>query len=631
MIIPSLLLLIMTGRQVLANNNDINSTERLLNVIRGAQEPSSGSDDATTKSSSIKKHSDKFPLNFSRLFVGKHRARVGIDIGREEIRLAKMTNTSDGRPLLVDQKIVKFSKQIAKGSREFNDLLKTTIKEFAGSVNECDIWAMMSAADVNVHHLKIPIVPKNQLDNVIFWTAKKENPFDEKTMIFDYEIQGEITDQGVPKTSVMVYSAPQAEIEKIKNIFSAIGVALAGITIVPFAIQNIFRTNWIAAGDDVFASLYFGFDFSRIDIFSKNNLVMTRGIKTGISSMMEAIEESIAETIPGRTVDREREKQILQELCADPEKSITDEDGFVWSQSSVLEMISPAMERLTRQVERTLEYYTTSVGFERVEKIYMSSAMEVFYSHLLQNIGGQLDVKRELFDPFQVKNDETAAAHLNLAERISMITAIGLALSDRKHTPNAIFTYLEKNKELKRKRVNQGIFAAFGVALVICLAVLSFQVIENRHLAGKKQKLEKEIALLQPLLSREIINVLAAEIKTDNAISRQYSKKYKGLALIGELVSQTPENIKLTSVRIVFPRAGVSAEKEDENSTAKNEELTIEGVVLGDRTELDALLAQYVLKLDNSPVFSGVVLQNSSNAQFKKKEVMQFTINAKTG
>ena len=613
------------------NNNDINSTERLLNVIRGAQEPSSGPDDTTNNLPSNQKHSDKFQLNFSGLFVGKHRAKVGIDIGREEIRLAKMTNTSDGRPLLVDQKIVKFSKQIVKGSREFNDLLKTTIKEFAGSVNECDIWTIMSAADVNVHHLKIPIVPKNQRENVILWTAKKENPFDEKTMFFDYEIQGEITDQGVPKTSVMAYSVPQAEIEKVKSLFSEVGIELAGITIVPFALQNIFRTKWIVAGEDVFASLFLGFDFSRIDIFSKNNLVMTRGIKTGISSMIEAIEESIAETLPGRKLDREREKQILRELCADPKKTIQDEDGFIWTQNAVLDMITPAMERLTRQIERTLEYYATSVGYEKVEKIYISSAMDVFYSHLLQNIGGQMDVKRELFDPFQLKNDSTATTHLKLDERVSMITAIGLALSDLKHTPNVIFNYLEKNKEHARKRINQGIFAVFGVAMVICLAFLAFQVIENRQLAANKEKLEKQIALFQPFLSRDKINAMAGEMKTGNAISRQYSKKYKGMALIGELASLTPGNIKLTNVSIVFPREGSPETKKEKDPKSVGESVLIEGVVLGDRTELDAILAQYVLKIDNSTVFSDVVLQKSNKAEFRKKEVIQFTINAKTG
>ena len=615
----------------MAKTNDINSTEKLLNVIRGAKQLFPPVIDGGEQLSPKEKRPDRTSSNFPRLFAAKHRARVGIDIGREEIRLAKMTNTSDGRPLLIDQKIVKISAKITKGSREFSDLLKTTIKEFAGSVNECDIWAMMSAADVNVHHLKIPIVPKNQRDNVIFWTAKKENPFDEKTMIFDYEIQGEINDQGVPKTSVMFYSAPQAEIEKVKSLFSAAGVNLAGITIVPFAIQNIFRTKWITAGEDVFASLYFGFDFSRIDIFSKNNLVMTRGIKTGISSMMEAIEESITETFPRRTVDREREKQILQELCADPEKTITDEDGFFWTQSSVLEMISPAMERLTRQVERTLEYYATSVGFEKVEKMYISSAMEVFYSHLLQNIGGQLDVKRELFDPFQVKNDATAAAHLNLEERISMVTAIGLALSDRKHTPNAIFTYVEKKRENRNNIINRSIFAIFAAALITCCVVLVFQAIEIKYLSVKKVKLEKELSLFNPILSKDKITVLAEDLKLRYQLNQQYSSKYKGMAIISELSDLTPENIRLINVRIVIPGAGVPEPNKEATPKEKSDDIVIEGVVLGDRSELDALVAQYVMKLENSPILQGVALQKSSVVTFKNKEILQFTINAKIG
>ena len=615
----------------MAKTNDINSTEKLLNVIRGAKQLFPPVIDGGEQLSPKEKRPDRTSSNFPRLFAAKHRARVGIDIGREEIRLAKMTNTSDGRPLLIDQKIVKISAKITKGSREFSDLLKTTIQEFAGSVNECDIWAMMSAADVNVHHLKIPIVPKNQRDNVIFWTAKKENPFDEKTMIFDYEIQGEINDQGVPKTSVMFYSAPQAEIEKVKSLFSAAGVNLAGITIVPFAIQNIFRTKWITAGEDVFASLYFGFDFSRIDIFSKNNLVMTRGIKTGISSMMETIEESITETFPRRTVDREREKQILQELCADPEKTITDEDGFFWTQSSVLEMISPAMERLTRQVERTLEYYATSVGFEKVEKMYISSAMEVFYSYLLQNIGGQLDVKLELFDPFQVKNDATAAAHLNLEERISMVTAIGLALSDRKHTPNAIFTYVEKKRENRNNIINRSIFAIFAAALITCCVVLVFQAIEIKYLSVKKVKLEKELSLFNPILSKDKITALAEDLKLRYQLNQQYSSKYKGMAIIGELSDLTPENIRLINVRIVIPGAGVPEPNKEATPKEKSDDIVIEGVVLGDRSELDALVAQYVMKLENSPILQGVALQKSSVVTFKNKEILQFTINAKIG
>ena len=100
-------------------------------------------------------------------------------------------------------------------------------------------------------------------------------------------MQGEIVDQGKPKYSVMVYTAPKAEIERIKTIiFDDMGINLAGITIVPFAMQNIFRSKWMPATEEIFASLFIGNNFSRIDVYNKENLVMTRGIKTGSSNSM---------------------------------------------------------------------------------------------------------------------------------------------------------------------------------------------------------------------------------------------------------------------------------------------------------------------------------------------------------
>ena len=142
-----------------------------------------------------------------------------------------------------------------------------------------------------------------------------------------------------------------------------------------------------------------GHDFSRIDIYRKNDLVMTRGIKTSISSMMEAIDEAIAEAPPGVREDRERAKALLNEISADPEKWMK-EDGVNWAETGILEMTTPALERLLRQIERTMEYYATSVGFEKVEKVYLSSAISVFYYPLLHYLREQIGSISEYFDPF---------------------------------------------------------------------------------------------------------------------------------------------------------------------------------------------------------------------------------------
>jgi Tfp pilus assembly PilM family ATPase len=620
----------------LANSKDINSTERLLNVIRGSQQPSTPVTEALKDSSSPQKTPPKISLNFPGVFAGKHKVKVGIDIGQDNISFAKMAKTSDGKPMLVDQKIVKFDGQTNRESVEFRNLLRSSLVSFAGSPAACDVWAMMDATDVNIYHLKIPRVPKKQLENVIFFTAKKENPIEEKDVVFDYEMQGEITDQGIPKYSVMVYVAPRTVVEKVRGLFSSIGVDLAGITVAPFAIQNIFRTKWIAVGEGTFASLFIGNDFSRIDIYSKNNLVMTRGVKTGITSMMEAIDESVAETMPGKKMDKVRIKDILQELSEHPGDSIQDENGVHWSQSTILDMITPALERLIRQIDRTLEYYATSVGYEKAEKIYVSSVLSGFHQVLLNYISEQLATPTQLFDPFEGKH-AAAAASLSFADKASLVPVIGLSLSDVKYTPNAIYTYLEKNKEIRDKMINRGIFAAFAAALVLCLAFIVFQVVEMGQLGAKRAKLEKELSLFQPLLSREKVGALVEETKSRYQVTKQYSQKYKGMALISELSSLTPEDIRLTSVRIAAPSGQAPAPKKDAPQVKEtvqkeiSDGVSIEGVVLGERNALDALLAQYVMNLERSAVLQGVTVEKSSIVNFGKKEILHFKINAKIG
>ncbi|MEN6469118.1 MAG: pilus assembly protein PilM [Smithella sp.] len=615
----------------MATKKDINSTERLLNVIRGYQQPSSAPMDDEKDILPQQKHSEKKPFNFPKLFTDKHRFTVGVDIGRNDISFVKMTKTSDGRPLLVDHKVLKFSNEIEKGSGEFNDLLKTSLTDFAGSLENCDIWTMMGAAEVNVLHLKIPMAPKKQLENIIRFTANKENPIDEKESVFDYEIQGEINDQGVPKHSVMAYSVPRFAVEKVRDVFSAIGVQLTGITIAPFAMQNILRAQWIAVGETTFASLYVGHGFSRIDIFNKNNLMMTRGIKTGIGSMMAAIEESILETYPDKKIDQARINKILGDIDANPGKSIEDEDGIQWSERTILDMITPALERLVRQIESTLEYYASSTGSERVEKLYISSIQNVFHRTLLNSIKEQLGTASEFFDPFKGKNDSVSGASLSFTERSLLGPAIGLSLSDRKYTPNAIFTYVEKKRENRNNIINRSIFAIFAAALITCCVVLVFQAIEIKYLNVKKAKLEKELSLFNPILSKDKITALAEDLKLRYQLNQQYSTKYKGMAIISELSDLTPENIRLINVRIVIPGAGVPEPHKEATPKEKSDDIVIEGVVLGDRSELDALVAQYVMKLENSPMLQGVALQKSSIVTFKNKEILQFTINAKIG
>jgi hypothetical protein len=608
-------------------NNDINSTEKLLNVIRGKDKESFNALGKQKVSLSDKRPLKKINIISPARFFDKKVYTVGVDIDGEFIRLVKTAKDSGGRPTLVDQKVIKYNQQPSNDLSGFNALLKSSLIAFCGSLATCNIWTKISANDVNVYFIKVPRVPKKQLENVIYWTAKKEGFIDETKSIYDFELQGEIVDQDKPKYSVMVYTALKTSIEEIKTLYSDMGITLAGITTAPFAIQNIFRSKWIPATEEIFASLFIGNNFSRIDLYKKENLVMSRGFKTGSSkSMLEAITASVLEKTRNLKLKNEEAKKILLSLSPDSEKLRDTDAGYDFKKEEILEMIYPVWERLARQVDLTLK--TSAIGYQKVEKIYILSSVNVDNS-ILDFMSDQLGAKTEIFDPFK-HTVSTSTESISLSERMFMSPALGFSLSDNRRTPNIIFTYKEKDREIKTKRFDRLVFFSFLAALIICLATLIYQVSEKNTLNQKQVKLEKELALYSPLLSKDKVSKVAEEVKTKKKMTRQYIQKYLGVAVIGEVSNLTPQNINLISFKII--QRGISSEANAKKTPRETSDgVTIEGVIFGDRNMLDSLLAQYVMKLENSPILNQVSVQKNNIVTFKKSEVLQFTLSAKIG
>jgi len=607
---------------------DINSTEKLLNVIRGKDEESFDALGKQKVSFTSNKQLKNIAFSLPKISFNKKKYTVGIDVGREFICLVKTTKSSEKSYALVDKKIIKYDTELSFTSSEFKNLLKSSITDFCGTVADCDIWTKISTSEVKVYFLNIPRVPKKQQEKVIFWTAKKEGFIDEEKQIYDFEIHGEVVEQGTTKYSVMFYTANKSEIERIKSLAYDIGITLAGITIVPFAMQNIFRSKWIHSNEEIFASLFIGDKYSRIDVYNKENLVMTRGIKTGSSSSMaEAIVSSVREKTGVSKLDQSEAKKILGSMGSDSER-LRDTDlrkGF--KKEEILEMIAPVWERLARQVDLTLK--TSSIGNKKVEKIYILSSVN-FDKSILDYVSNQLDTKTEFFDPFKHLKSAISEESLSSSDRTLISPALGFALSDNNRTPNAIYTYQRKNQEISSRRINRFVFASFLAALIICLITLFYQGSRLNFLKENKVVLEKEFALFNPLLSEETIRQAVDKVKMQKTIAHQCAQKYLGLAAIGEVSDLTPANVRLINFKVREANA-IPKIDTDKTPNVNTDDVIVEGIIFDKKDMLESDLTQYIIKLETSPIFDKVSVQKKSTVNFNKKEVIHFVLSAKIG
>ncbi len=631
----------------MARNDDITSTEKLLDVIRDKK------DEAPSPAPPAAGAQEPKVVPFSRKKTGPRAMNVGIDAGHEFVRFVKTMRGPDGKWKLLDARRIAYPFGLVKNTPEYAAFLREELTKFGCSAkDDCGVWLIMSAADVEVRHFRIPKVARKQVENAVFWSMRKELTFDEKDSVFDFELQGEVIEQGIPKLAVMAYLVPRGEVDDTRKLFAQAGIPLEGLVITPFAVQNIFRTGWLGAARGTVASLFIGNEFSRIDVYSKGNLVMSRGIKTGVRSMVESLMETYnderrpePESATGyRVLTFDEARRIVFGLSPDTPSDDMTRAGL--DEAGAFQMIEPALERLARQVERTFEYYLTNVSSDRIEHIYVSSVMSV-YRPMLDYVGDQLAIERDIFDPLNPQvADIPASLKLSPSDRIAYVPALGVALSDNAHTPNALFTFREREEAIQVSRINRFILMGFVAAVAVCALVFGFQFNQMSQKKDSVAKMEAKLAQFSPVVDQAKVTDLLASMKQRREVLKGYSERYLGVAVLGELTALTPEEIKLVSVKsgLAFPAAapapvaGQAAPPPPPPPPAgapaagvSGQDMVLEGLVFGDPATFESQLFRYRVALENSPLFKNVTVKKQDLEPFRKGRVLHFTINMQIG
>ncbi len=622
----------------MAKHDEISSTARLLDLIRGKNDKEPGfSDDVSPPHSPVgkKKLSIKDVLSF------RGTKTIGVDIGYNNLRLVEINRFSDKKQELSKYLKIPYEHDISRDSPQFSLFLKSALKRFCNGSKPVEIWSAISSANVDTRYLRIPKVPQKQVANAVYWTYKKEVSFNEKNQIFDFEVLGDIIEGGVRKTEVLSYAAPKNEINELKRIFSKIGYPLSGISIVPFAIQNLFRTRWIEIDGKNICTLFIGRDWSRIAIFSKGNLVLSRDVKAGILSMTEAIREKIDDNFAKLSLEstdvKDTDKtitsgerlhtqtdlaqKVFHGLIHNTLPLTPESTGLVFDEEAVFDMVLPALERVVRQVEKTFEHYYLNFGDEAVSKIYISGQI-INQKRMVDYIENQLNLPIDTINPFprglslpgKVTFPDTPL------ESGGFVPAVGMALSSKSLTPNFIFTYKDKQKTVTMRRINRSIIAAFSLLISLGIGVLLWQDYLFDQKKAQRDQLQAQIDKYSPQVDQNLIIKAAAKTNQKMQRLKAFGNTYFPMAVISEISEITPPDIHLLSINANM--GGLPAEKNKEQKRT----LTLEGIVFGDRLTFEASLAGYLVKLKGSLIFAEPVMKKRSFEFVDNKEVLRFSI-----
>jgi type IV pilus assembly protein PilM len=633
----------------LAKQNEISSTERLLELIRTEDQIKlEDAEELSPKRSGRLKSKVRTSISF------KKNIAVGVDIGYDDLKLVKVRRVSDRNYEMLEYARVPFDLKIPRENPDFHQFLRPTLAEFCGPHRNADIWCTISSARVETRHFRIPKVAARQVPNAIYWTYQREAAFDEDEKVFDFEVLGEVQEEQSVKLDVLAYTVPLDEVTALKQMFAKAGFPLSGISIVPFAFQTLLRTRRVEASDQFVASLYIGRDWSRIDIFSGGNLTLSRGIKAGVRTMMEALKKEIESNSKGLSLvkspneDVGRMRAVKQKRKLDLEAAQGYFFGYIHestpvdsegkdlgiNENRVFQMIQPALERLVRQVERTIRHYALNYENARIGKIYISSGVTP-HQRILSYIEEELGMPTEVLNPFQASSNFLPVVPIpdSMSEQSSFAPAMGMALADNSRTPNFLFTYKDKRKTVRNQRINRMVFASFLLLMAGCVGLSFWQEKIIRDKEAKKQQLVQHLEQYNLRVDKNLILKLVEQIREKNRSDQAIGNKYLNLAVISEVVDLTPPNVRLLDIttRLGPLPAKEQPEKDKKGKKGKKKPaeapsrvLILEGIVQGDRLMLESALTAYLLELKNSQLFDQPNISSKSFEFSGNNEVLRF-------
>jgi type IV pilus assembly protein PilM len=630
----------------LAKYDEISSTERLLDLIR--DDNKSGYSPTNTDSQRAIGHRLKNLLSIPVTF--KKVISVGLDLGHDDLKIIKIQRVSDHKIKMLEFARIPFDPDISRESPQFHQFLKPILANFCGHSNSAEIWCTTPSARVETRQIRIPKVNPRLIPNSVYWSYQRISAFNEQDILFDFEILGDVEENDRLKIDVMAYTAPKQEIKDLKDLFSKAGFPLTGISIVPFALQSLLRTGRIKTDESHISSLYIGRDWSRIDIFSEGCLVLSRGIKAGVKTMMEALrteiegnlfELSIARS-PTKDTTRIRaiKKKLKYELeqahqlffgeSHDAPAAAAEERQRLLNEDRLFKMVLPALERLVQQVERTLRHFAMQYENVTVGKIFISSGVDP-HQRILEYIGEELGIATETLDPF-VENPSFISlvpVPETASERSSYMPAIGMALSRNKLTPNFMHTYKDKKKAVNSQRINRGVFAGFLLLVALCVGVSFWQDRQVKAREIKLLQLRQQLDKFAVRVDKNLILKLVNETQTKLREVREIGEKYFSVAVISEITDLTPVNVRLLSISTqVNNQPGKKKTPATGNAKEKGT-LILEGIVQGNHLVLESTLAGYLMELRNSPLFDQPTISKKSFERFESKEGLRFTARLK--
>ncbi len=528
---------------------------------------------------------------------------LGVDFSGASLVIAE----SRGVNTLVTLAAVPIPPQMTILSQDGFLFLREQLLRVCGTLQNIGIWVMAPDESAEARHVRVPIVSPSELQNVVFWTVKREKDVDEGIYAMDYRKCPTIWENGVERQPVTVSLVRKDFMDRVSSLCQYVDLRLLGITPRAMAVQNLFDSAWLEAPAAQSAVMFLEDTCTHIYILRDGHVALSRTVKTGLNSLVSGLFESY-------------QSEIASNLANGIEdtRTFTQEDAFHLlvegvfpmlsgfnppNDDEVVERIDSALSRLERQIERSLSNFNSASGVEPVSRLLLC-VPKACENLLSQYFSTNLNIEaKPLALPTRMAPNLLADFQKAGVALPACLPAVGLSLSSEAYTPNSFIPLSLIELERKKRRGMLGIHVACWAltGIFVMSGIMAWwDVVSLKNQNTMVAKVLQEEAAVSPEEVLEAANNLES---MRNSLAALHKKRAMA-SFVAELAQITPSSIQLANLRMISQNAPSRMGNETGSATA-----IISGSLSGDILQREALLTDYLYRLQTSPLIMSITVE----------------------
>ena len=475
----------------------------------------------------------------------KSRQVFGIDISEKSIKVVWFSK--DG-VLSTAMSELPASLSGNKWFRAVASAIRKILKEHRVKARKAN--CTISGSSVFFRQIKLPRMEGEELKQTIRWEIKKILPPEITDVVVDFAMLREVTERGVNKEELLIAGIERNRFSKLLFSLRYNGIKVLKVDVVPFSLLNAFLET--EHSNATIALVDIGANETNIAVVRENSLLFTRKVEIGEDNFTKALSDNFS-------------------LSTQEAESLKKEKDLFSPESAEFPIIRPVFERLQRELERSLNYFTTAGG-EYVSRILMSGG-----GGKLKGLDAYLGEKMGL----PVKIPEQPDPQFVIAAGAAFSSAGGI---------NLLSPRIEARKKLKPRLKTALVMGALGLVFIYGV-LLGTEIYLRKELQEKKSQLSAS----EPLV-RKVMRTIA--------IRELVNRHSPCLEVLQELRSLIPGNVWITELGF-----------------DKESNLKIEGRALS-----NVGVTQFLGKLESSKFIKKAQLGSIRQMGISKKKIVVFEI-----